>query len=330
MNGFSSATRGHSTGLRHVRRAVLFSLLVACFAPTGGPSVCAQARLDALSRQSLSQPALEELHRAAEARSQIDRWFSQRWSDGAESAGTSRRPPTASATDNEFAALIENLAAQGSTIESRLLDLETRLEQLDFRHHTAGGDAVDNQPHSVPMPPESAETASTSGAASAQPATESGAAPTGSEHDSHAPAPAGAGEAIQADHPAAGVSRTVSWTQPSDPVDPLRLADNLLVADQLEFALPIFLRAIDDPETAKEDRLWAQYQTAVCYRRQENWTEAETRFRELANSSADEDIAAMAQWWLQAIGRRKSLEATAGQLDQTIDALRKVIHANNP
>ena len=71
---------------------------------------------------------------------------------------------------------------------------------------------------------------------------------------------------------------------------------------------------IDTTILPKEDRAFVRYMTASCYRRQAKTPEAETIYREVANSGDDEFLASYATQQLYLIGSERELQTQLEQL----------------
>jgi len=112
-------------------------------------------------------------------------------------------------------------------------------------------------------------------------------------------------------------------TQPSppaedddnEPVDRISLADNLFGTGETELAMRVYSE-VEPITVSASDRLWVRYQLACCHRRQGASSEAESMYREIANSPDAPDLAMSARWWLDTIQRRKRLEQREQQLRQ--------------
>jgi hypothetical protein len=102
-----------------------------------------------------------------------------------------------------------------------------------------------------------------------------------------------------------------------EPVDRVSLADNLFGSGETELALRVYSE-IGSVAVSVSDRLWVRYQLACCHRRLGNSSEAESTYREIANSPDAPALAASARWWLDTIQRRKRLEQRQQQLQQQL------------
>lgn len=98
------------------------------------------------------------------------------------------------------------------------------------------------------------------------------------------------------------------------PIDPLRAAQNLYKAGDVEAAYRTLSYLTKKPETlAREDRIFAQYLTACCLRKSGKLSEAMVVYRELATANEDEFITECALWQLATIRATLDLQ---GQLEQ--------------
>jgi hypothetical protein len=98
----------------------------------------------------------------------------------------------------------------------------------------------------------------------------------------------------------------------STPIDPLRAAQNLYKAGDVEAAYRA-LKMTKVEALSREDRVFAQYLTACCLRKTGKLSEAMVAYRELANANEDEFITECALWQLATI---RSAQDFQGQLEQ--------------
>ena len=96
-------------------------------------------------------------------------------------------------------------------------------------------------------------------------------------------------------------------------VDEIRAAMNRFRDNDFETARRTF-RLIDPALLGNEDRAFVRYMLACCHRRLGNLTDAETIYREVANSPDDEFLASCAVWQLSLIRSEKELLAQLEQL----------------
>ncbi len=99
------------------------------------------------------------------------------------------------------------------------------------------------------------------------------------------------------------------------PVDALSLAAELFNLGDYEGALHAY-QMVDPKSIGAEVRISVQYMTATCLRRLGKLEEAETMYREVANSRVDEMVTDCAQWQLSSIRWQREMEGEIEQLRQ--------------
>lgn len=102
-------------------------------------------------------------------------------------------------------------------------------------------------------------------------------------------------------------------TTPPIVVDEIQAAMNRFRDNDIETAKRTF-QLIDPTTLSNEDRAFVRYMLACCHRRLGNISEAETLYREVANSPDDEFFANCAIWQLSLIRSEKELQTQLEQL----------------
>ena len=96
-------------------------------------------------------------------------------------------------------------------------------------------------------------------------------------------------------------------------IDPIKEGLNLFRANDFEAARLIF-QLIDTTAMAKSDRAFVRYMYATSLRRTGRTADAETVYREVANSGDDEFLAGYAAQQLYLIGSERNLQTQLEQL----------------
>jgi hypothetical protein len=96
-------------------------------------------------------------------------------------------------------------------------------------------------------------------------------------------------------------------------VDEIQAAMNRFRDNDIETAKRTF-QLIDPTTLSNEDRAFVRYMLACCHRRLGNISEAETLYREVANSPDDEFFANCAIWQLSLLRSEKELQTQLEQL----------------
>lgn len=122
---------------------------------------------------------------------------------------------------------------------------------------------------------------------------------------------------------------------PTGPIDPLAMAQNLYKAGDIANALLAFRRAdelltqraeealrIRGDAPRPEDRMPVKYMIATCLRQLGKTSEAETLYREIANSKGDEFVAECARWQVASLSWKREMESGLAQLRQRTKAAR--------
>lgn len=109
------------------------------------------------------------------------------------------------------------------------------------------------------------------------------------------------------------VPKTKIDTTPSVLVDEIRAGMNRFRDNDFETAKRTF-QLIDPTTLSNEDRAFVRYMLACCHRRLGSTTEAETIYREVANSPDDEFLSNCAIWQLSLIRSEKELKTQLEQL----------------
>ncbi|MCS6864642.1 MAG: hypothetical protein RMJ56_17580 [Gemmataceae bacterium] len=102
-------------------------------------------------------------------------------------------------------------------------------------------------------------------------------------------------------------------TTPGIIVDEIKAAMNRFRDNDIETAKRTF-QLIDPTTLSNEDRAFVRYMLACCHRRLGNLSEAETLYREVANSPDDAFFASCAIWQLALIRSEKELQTQLEQL----------------
>jgi hypothetical protein len=100
---------------------------------------------------------------------------------------------------------------------------------------------------------------------------------------------------------------------PAIVVDEIQAAMNRFRDNDIETAKRTF-QLIDPTTLSNEDRAFVRYMLACCHRRLGNISEAETLYREVANSPDDEFFANCAIWQLSLLRSEKELQTQLEQL----------------
>jgi hypothetical protein len=90
-------------------------------------------------------------------------------------------------------------------------------------------------------------------------------------------------------------------------VDKLTLAQTLFQAGETQSALAE-LRQVDANRLSAKDRVWVQYLTAGCMRKQGNLSEAAVLYREVADAKEDDFLTESAMWHLGFIRWRQDVQ----------------------
>jgi hypothetical protein len=112
-----------------------------------------------------------------------------------------------------------------------------------------------------------------------------------------------------------------------EPVDRVRMADNLYGAGEVKLALEVY-QGIDRNQLSESGRLWVAYQIANCFHRLGKPSEAESGYRVVTGMSRDGWISQNARWWLEVNDKARSLEAQVKQLDAIYQQLQEISNGN--
>lgn len=93
----------------------------------------------------------------------------------------------------------------------------------------------------------------------------------------------------------------------------LKAGANFFKSGEFEAARLLFT-ALDPTALPREDRAFAKYMIACCYRRLDRLAEAETAFREVANSDDDEFHKNCAIWQLSLLKSNRDLKSQLEEL----------------
>ncbi|MEZ6123117.1 MAG: hypothetical protein R3C49_08090 [Planctomycetaceae bacterium] len=109
------------------------------------------------------------------------------------------------------------------------------------------------------------------------------------------------------------------------PIDRLALATSLFATHQYRECLQTLESVVPD-ELSEENRDWVGYLSASCFRKLDNFPEAESRYRELLDKNRTPWISAGARWWLDHLNEQQKVRTEIAQLNSTIDAWKEEIN----
>lgn len=132
-------------------------------------------------------------------------------------------------------------------------------------------------------------------------------------------------EVVEGDEEPVDVPSSLSATTVlNSPVDRLKLADNLFATREYSLALQMYDAAdSSDTRLSNEDKAWATYQKAGCYRRLEMMDEAQSLYRQVAGDADTKWLAKVSRWWLDRIAEREKLKQEIGQVKEVLDTIKK-------
>lgn len=110
-------------------------------------------------------------------------------------------------------------------------------------------------------------------------------------------------------------------------VDPLELANSLFQTGNYALALKTYL-AVAEKLDKPQDAIWTDYFIASCHRILGNLPAAEKGYRGLVESRRPTRPVEAARWWLDNVERRKSIAATLGELDSSLNTVSQELNAN--
>jgi hypothetical protein len=121
--------------------------------------------------------------------------------------------------------------------------------------------------------------------------------------------------------------RRAAFALVEEPVDRVRMADNLYGAGEIKLALEVY-QNVDQARLSESSRLWVAYQIANCFHRLGQQMDAERGYRVVTGMSKEGWISQNARWWLEVNDKAKALESQAKQLDDIYQQLQEVSNGN--
>lgn len=110
-------------------------------------------------------------------------------------------------------------------------------------------------------------------------------------------------------------------------VNRIELADTLFASGEIRLALDVYA-AIDLDLEEGADRSWVIFQSAACYRRLGDATEATKRYRHLVTVTEPAWLADVSRWWLEEIEKRGGWKQRSGDIESIIKQQQESVHAD--
>jgi tetratricopeptide (TPR) repeat protein len=105
-------------------------------------------------------------------------------------------------------------------------------------------------------------------------------------------------------------------------INQLALADNVFAVGDVAVARQLYAELLTRTTDA-EETLWIKFQLAACYRRLQNFDEAERLLREITNAGGERFPVPQARWWLSMIERRLKTEHAIQSIQTQIESIRE-------
>lgn len=105
--------------------------------------------------------------------------------------------------------------------------------------------------------------------------------------------------------------------QVTSTVDRMALADNLFSSGQFRLAGMIYSKLLHE-QLSNEERAWAEYQLATCYRAIGDIPNARKHFLTVAGTKGVDTYATMATWWLSHLGQQERFDQRARAIQDGI------------
>jgi hypothetical protein len=105
--------------------------------------------------------------------------------------------------------------------------------------------------------------------------------------------------------------------QVTSTVDRMALADNLFSSGKFQLAGRIYSKLLHE-QLSNEERAWAEYQLATCYRAIGDIPNARKHFLTVAGTKGVDTYATMATWWLSHLGQQERFQQRARAIQDGI------------